>query len=169
MRQLRQPQASDHGQQAGIGHGACIVHWLSFAAESKCNRLGTRAACQVVSGVPGGNQRQHQQQYKRNSGRHRTVEKRQGFYKQCAEPIGHQSVKTIGLSQKLRLQPVAHRPGKFTHYTEARNIFGFPGAAAKETRQHVSGAKQYQGHAWQPTHGGLGDQGGRWFVQSVGA
>ncbi|MNT61736.1 hypothetical protein D3C72_1993990 [compost metagenome] len=62
MRELREAQAGNQGQQPAIGNGAGVVGWIGFAPKGKSHRLGAGAAGEVVDGVPRGNEGDDQQE-----------------------------------------------------------------------------------------------------------
>jgi len=63
MGQLSQPEAGNESQQGAIGDGPRVIRWLRFAAKGKGDWLCLRSASKVVSAIPGGHQRQRQQQH----------------------------------------------------------------------------------------------------------
>ena len=161
MRQLGQPEAGEQGEQPGIGHGARIVFGVGLAAEGEGHGLGTRAARQVVHGVPGGQQRQHQQGNEGQAGRHLGGEPAwRPLQRERAEPEGEQAVAVGRESGQRGGQPVAAPLGQFQHVAERGDIDVAPGVASDETRHHVGQAQQQQRPARQGAGGALRDDGG---------
>ena len=168
MGKLRQTQAGNQRQYPRIGDGPGIVSRVGFTAKGKGDRLGLRAAGQVINGIPGGQQRQRQQHDKRNAYSGRRVEKRQRLDGDSPQPIRKQRIKTRGLSEQLRLQPIGRNRGEFAHDAKRCDVLIFPGAASQKSGKYIRHAKQEQRPARQAANGGLGNDGGRWFVQNNG-
>ncbi|MCY1165151.1 hypothetical protein D9M73_50510 [compost metagenome] len=166
MGQLSQPEAGNQRQHAGIGHGPCIVHGTGFTAEGKGDGLGLRAAGQVINGVPGCQQRKHQQQAERNTHGKSRVQEGQALDGNGAQPVRRQCIKPVGLAQQLGCEPVARIGGQLAYDTERGDVFILPGGAPEKTGQHVGQAKQQQGQPRKAADGRLGNDGWRRLVQN---
>ena len=91
MRQLRQAQAGDQRQQGAIGNRTRIVQRRGLAPKGKRNRLGARAAGQVVHAIPGGHQGDDQERNERHAGRHlRRQPGRCQLHGPGPQPVGQQ-------------------------------------------------------------------------------
>ena len=166
MRQLRQTQTSNQGQQTGICNGARVINRLGFAAKCKSYWLRLRATSEVVNRIPGGKQAENEQRNKWNTRCKGRVDKWQPFDGQRPQPVGNQGIKAIDLPKQLRCQPVGWVSGQFAHDTKTSNVFIFPRRPAKKTRQHISQAKQYQCQPGKAAYSRLGNDGWRRFVQN---
>ncbi|MNV86498.1 hypothetical protein D3C71_1805390 [compost metagenome] len=90
---LRKTQACNEGQQAAIGHGARIVDFRRLTAECKGHGAGTRAAGEVVHGIPGRHQGQPQQGCKGQAACHVCgYHVAKGLDGPCAQPVGQQAL-----------------------------------------------------------------------------
>ncbi len=160
VRQLRQPQASDQGQQACVGHGARIVLWIGLASEGKAQWLRRRLARQVVNGVPGAHEGERQQQTKRNARCKFWRQERQQLDEHRAQPVGQRASFFHRNTQHLGTPPATVASGHLQHHAKGGDVGRLPGLSSQKTGQHVSHAKQNQREPRQATHCGLAHEGG---------
>ena len=147
------PERGHQRQHGAVGDGAGVVDGLGLAAEGKGHRLRRVGARQVVGGVPGQHQDQHQQQREGNARRHRGVEP--GVEKRDeggTQPVRHQRgvsgrPASAGDSQGARPSAMAG------HVAESSDVGVLPGVPAEHARQHVGGAEQQQRQPRQPLGG----------------
>ena len=170
MRQLRQAQAGDQRQQGAIGNGTRIVQRRGLAPKGKRNRLGARAAGQVVHAIPGGHQGDDQERDERHACRHfRRQPPRCHLHGPGAQPVGQQTFGFGGHAPEQRTEPGSASLGQLQHVAKGGDVCVFPRIAAHEAGHYVGNAKQQQRPAGQRADGVLGnDGGGGWSHAAVG-